>query len=148
METEHLIAKLREGGLKVTPQRLTICKLILSSGEHPTAEQIYEKVKKMYPTISMSTVYQTLHLLSQIGLLQMLRFNDGAARFEPDTSPHVNVICRKCGKIEDYRSESVEKLMTQISKELGLKPIGQLIEIYAYCDKCAKTHPTAKSNFH
>jgi len=139
MKTEQLIAKLRKSGFKVTPQRLVICEVILSSKEHPTADQVYEKVKKTHPAISLATVYQTLHLLSQIGLVQEMGFSDCVSRFDPDTSPHINIICRKCGKVEDYRAESVEKLWAQIIKELGFKPIGQRIDIYTYCDKCART---------
>jgi len=139
METEQLIAKLRESGAKVTPQRLAICKIILSSKEHPTADQIFEKVKKTHPTISLATVYQTLHLLSQIGMLQELGFSGCISRYDPDTSFHINVVCPKCGKIQDYKTEGMKRIWTQIIKELEFKPIGQRVEVYAYCDKCSRT---------
>jgi len=136
METEQLVTKLRSNGLKVTPQRLAVCEIILSSKEHPTTDQVYEKVKKKHPTMSLATVYQTLHLLSQIGLLQELGFSDCISRYDPDTSPHINIVCKKCGKIHDYKAESVGKLWSQIVKELGFEPIGQRIDIYRYCDRC------------
>jgi len=139
MKTEQLIAELRKSGFKVTPQRLAICETILSSKEHPTADQVYEKVKEKYPTISLATVYQTLHLLSQIGLVQEMGFSGCISRFDPNTSPHINIICQKCGRIEDYKTESIDKLWAQIIKELGFKPIGQRIDIYTYCNKCATT---------
>ncbi len=139
MKTEQLIAKLRKSGFKVTPQRLVICEVILSSKEHPTADQVYEKVKKPYPAISLATVYQTLHLLSQIGLVQEMGFSNCVSRFDPDTSPHINIICQKCGKVEDYKAESIDKLWAQIIKELRFKPIGQRIDIYTYCNKCTRT---------
>jgi Fur family peroxide stress response transcriptional regulator len=136
METEQLVVKLRSSDVKVTPQRLAVCEIILSSKEHPTADQIYEKVKRKHPTMSLATVYQTLHLLSRIGLLQELSFSDCISRYDPDTSPHINIVCKKCGKIHDYKAESVEKLWSQIVKELGFKPVGQRIDIYRYCDRC------------
>jgi len=139
METEQLVTKLRESGFKVTPQRLAVCKIILTSKDHPTADEIYEKVKKRHPTMSLATVYQTLHLLSEIGLLQELGFSNSISRYEPDTSPHINIVCVKCGKIEDYKAESVEKLWALIVKELGFKPVGQRLDIYRCCDRCAKT---------
>jgi len=140
MKKEQVIAKLRESGFKVTPQRLAICEVIFSSKEHPTADQIYQKkVKETHPTISLATVYQTLHILSQIGLVQEIGFSDCVSRFDPDTSPHINIICKKCKKIEDYKAESIEKLWAQIIKELGFKPIGQRIDIYTCCDECAGT---------
>jgi Fur family peroxide stress response transcriptional regulator len=138
MKTEQLIAKLRESGAKVTPQRLAICEIILSSKDHPTADQIFEKVKKMHPTISLATVYQTLHLLSQIGMLQELGFSGCISRYDPDTSFHINVVCPKCGKIQDYKAERIERIWTQIIKELEFKPIGQRVEVYVYCDKCSR----------
>ncbi|MEM2110698.1 MAG: Fur family transcriptional regulator [Candidatus Bathyarchaeia archaeon] len=139
METEQLIAKLRERNIKVTPQRLAICEIILSSKEHPTADQIYEMVREKHPTISLATVYQTLHLLSQIGMLQELGFNNNISRYDPDTSPHINIMCPKCGKIQDYKAENIKRMWNQIIKELGFKPIGQRMDVYAYCDKCLKS---------
>lgn len=139
METEQLVTKLRESGFKVTPQRLAVCKIILTSKDHPTADEIYEKVKKRHPTMSLATVYQTLHLLSEIGLLQELGFSKSISRYEPDTSPHINIVCVKCGKIEDYKAESVGRLWALIVEELGFKPVGQRLDIYRCCDRCAKT---------
>jgi Fur family peroxide stress response transcriptional regulator len=138
METRQLVARLRESGCKVTPQRLAVCEIILSSKEHPTADQIHEKVKKKHPTMSLATVYQTLHLLSEIGLLQELGFSNSLSRYDPNTSPHINIVCRKCGKIQDYEAESVRKLWSQIIRELDFEPVGQRIDIYRCCDQCAK----------
>jgi len=139
MRTQQLIAKLHDRGYKVTPQRLAICELILSSKDHPTADQIHQEVKKKHPTMSLATVYQTLHLLSEIGMLQELGFGDSISRYDPDTSPHINIICKKCGKIQDYKAESVGRLWSQIVRELGFEPIGQRLDIYRYCDRCQKS---------
>jgi len=99
MDDQQLITKLRSKGYEVTPQRLAICKLILSSKDHPSAEQIYQEVKKTYPTISLATVYITLDLLKKLGLVQELGFSDRSSRYDPNNSQHINVICPKCGKI-------------------------------------------------
>ncbi|MEM2320713.1 MAG: Fur family transcriptional regulator [Candidatus Bathyarchaeia archaeon] len=128
---------LEEAGVRVTPQRLAICEVILSSKEHPTADQIYEEVKKKYPAISLATVYQTSHLLSKIGLVWKVEFSDGISRFDPDPSLHIHVVCLKCRKVEDYRSESVNRLWAELVKELGFKPLGQRIDIYTYCKECS-----------
>ena len=136
MKMQQLIAKLHDKGYKATPQRLAICKFILSSKNHPTADQIYQEVKKKHPTMSLATVYQTLHLLSEIEMLQELGFSDGISKYDPDISPHINIVCKKCGKIQDHKTESVGRLWSQILGELGFEPIGQRIEIYRYCDQC------------
>ena len=138
MKDQQLITKLREKGFKVTPQRLAICQFVLSSKEHPKVEQVYEAVQKQHPTISLATVYQTLHLLTKIGLLQELGFNGGSSRYDPNISPHLNIVCKNCGKIQDYESESVMEFLSQIDKELKHRIIGQNLEIYTYCDQCKK----------
>ena len=138
MTTHQLITKLHEKGLKkVTPQRLAICEFVLSSKEHPTVEQVYQAVRKKYPTLSLATVYQTLHLLTEIGMLQELGTRDRISRYDSDTSPHINIICQNCGAIQDYKSKSVEEFLSQITGELKRPLIGQHLEIYSYCDQCS-----------
>ena len=139
MKNQQLIAKLREKGFRVTPQRLAICEFVLSSKEHPTVDQVYQVAQKKHPTLSLATVYQTLHLLTEIGMLQELGFSDGISRYDPKSSPHINIVCRNCGKIQDYESESVRRFLSQITVELKRTLIGQHLEIYTYCDQCEKS---------
>ena len=140
MPTQQLITKLHEKGVKkVTPQRLAICEFVLSNKEHPTVERVYQAVQKKYPTISLTTVYQTLHLLTEVGMLQELGFRDGAIRYDPDTSPHINLVCQNCGMIQDYKSDSVQKFLSQITDELKRPLIGQHLEIYTFCDRCKQS---------
>jgi len=147
MSTSELIVKLHEKGFKkVTPQRLAICEFILSSKKHPTVEQIYETVQKKYPTLSIATVYQTLHLLTEIGMLQELGFRSGISRYDPNTSPHINIVCQNCGNIQDYTSESFKTLWFQIIEDLGFKPLGQRLDIYRYCDQCQKSEDKYETN--
>jgi Fur family peroxide stress response transcriptional regulator len=136
MKNQQLIHKLRERGFRVTPQRLAICEFVLSSKEHPTVDQVYRVVRKESPTLSLATVYQTLHLLTEMGMLQELGFSDGVSRYDPNNSPHINIVCKNCGKIQDYESESVRSFLSQIAGELKRTLVGQHLEIYTYCDKC------------
>lgn len=136
MDVEQIIAKFHEKGFKVTPQRLAICEYVLSRKDHPTTDMVYEEVKRRYPTLSLATVYQTLHLLADIGLLQELELSDGASRYDPNTSPHINIICKNCGMVEDYEAENVRKLWSKIIQSLGFEPIGQRLDVYRYCDQC------------
>jgi Fur family peroxide stress response transcriptional regulator len=136
MNTKQLMATLHEKGYKVTPQRLAICELALSSKNHPTADQIHQALLKKYPTVSLATVYQTLHLLTDVGLLQELGFSDKSSRYDPNVTPHINLICPKCGEICDYESKAVKELWSQIIGELKFKPIGQRLDLYRICDKC------------
>ena len=136
MDTNDVINFFREKGLKVTSQRLAICTFILSRKDHPTAEQIYQELRNEYPTISLGTIYKTLHLLQELGLIQELGFTEGSVRYDPDMELHINMVCSKCGKISDYKAENVEKLWSAIISDLGFKPIGQRIDIYFECNDC------------
>ena len=136
MDTNYIIKILREKGLKVTTQRLAICNFILSRKDHPTAEQLYQELRNEYPTISLGTIYKTLHLLQELGLIQELGFNEGSVRYDPDMELHVNMVCSKCGKISDYKAENVKKFWSAIISDLGFKPKGQRIDIYYECHDC------------
>jgi len=136
MNTKQLMATLHEKGYKATPQRLAICELALSSRNHPTADQIHQALLKKYPTVSLATVYQTLHLLTDVGLLQELGFSDRSSRYDPNVTPHINIICPKCGEICDYEAKAVKELWSHIIGELKFKPIGQRLDLYRICEKC------------
>ena len=77
LDTQKLISIFKEKGYKLTTQRLAICKFILGRNDHPTAEIIYQELRKEYPTISLGTIYKTLHLLKELGLIQELGFWEG-----------------------------------------------------------------------
>lgn len=138
MDTQDLINVFRENGRKVTTQRLAICKFILSRKDHPTVEQIYQELRNEYPTIGLGTIYKTLHLLKELGVIQELGFNEGSIRYDPDMELHINMVCSKCGKISDYKTENVKKLWSAIISDLGIKPKGQRIDLYYECDDCKK----------
>jgi Fur family peroxide stress response transcriptional regulator len=106
-----------------------------------TADQIHQELTKKYPTVSLATVYQTLHLLMDMGLLQELGFGDKSSRYDPNVDPHINVICLKCGEIYDHEVKDVKKLWSQIIEGLGFKPIGQRLDLYRYCERCSKKAP-------
>ena len=142
MNTHIIINFLREKGLKVTSQRLAICSFILSRKDHPTAEQIFQELRDEYPTISLGTIYKTLHLLKDLGLIQELGFNNGSIRYDPDMELHVNMICSKCGKIYDYKTKNVKNLWESILSELNVKPVGQRIDVYYECDDCKDINST------
>ncbi len=141
MNIEQIIAKFHERGYKATPQRLAICEYVLSSKDHPTTDMVYLEVKRKYPTLSLATVYQTLHLLTEIRLLQELELNDRISRYDPNTSPHINIICKNCGMVEDYEAEDVDKLWSKIVDGLGFEPVGQRLDVYRYCDQCRAQQP-------
>ena len=144
MKDQELIDLFRENGFKVTTQRLAIFKYIKSRSDHPTTEQIYEALKNDHPTISLGTIYKTLHLLKELGLVQELGFNEGRVRFDPNMNLHINMVCTKCGQIKDYKSESFNSHWNELISSLDFEPKGQRIDLYYECEKCRNTHNKKK----
>jgi Fur family peroxide stress response transcriptional regulator len=138
--SDEIIRAFRIRGLKVTPQRVAIVKALLEIG-HPTAEEVYEAVKKEHPYISLATVYRTLKTLSRSGLVKELCLPNGATRYDSNIKPHVNIVCVGCGRIVDYESEDVEGVVSRIADKIktsGYKVLGFRLDVDVYCDSCRK----------
>jgi Fe2+ or Zn2+ uptake regulation protein len=102
---EELTRIFRSRGLKVTPQRQSIFRVLHNSTVHPTAEGVYDIVRGEMPTISLRTVYQTLNDLAAMGELQAIDLGTGSARFDPHTGPHHHLVCEACGKVHDVEAD-------------------------------------------
>jgi len=95
------IMRLKQIGLKVTPQRQAILKLLNGNRTHPSAESIYHEILKEYQRISFATVYNTLSKLSRAGQIQELDIDPSKKRFDPYLAPHYHFYCKVCGKVFD-----------------------------------------------
>ena len=133
------IEALRRKGYKATPQRIAICRIALKSKAHPSAQQVYDEVKKMYPTVSLATVYKTLEVLRDLDLVQEINFPKGQARFDPNMNSHINLICSKCGHITDLDDVTVEEITRKVAEAAEFKPTGQRMDVYGICRKCSGT---------
>lgn len=91
----------RRNGLKVTPQRELVFRILHGNDSHPTAEAVYAVAREAMPTISLKTVYQVLHDLADLGELQTLDVGTGAARFDPNVDGHQHLVCTSCGAVRD-----------------------------------------------
>ena len=135
---DRITESLRKNGYKATPQRISVARCILTSRDHPTAEIIFNQVQREHPTISLSTVYNTLHMLQDLDMLHELGFNDVGVRYDPNTKPHVNLVCRSCGRIIDVDEPLIEEALNHVEEKLGFKRSGQQIDVYGYCKRCSK----------
>ena len=95
----------RTRGLKVTPQRQCIFRLLHGNDAHPTAESVYAVARVEMPTISLKTVYQTLNDLASMGEIQQLDLGTGASRFDPNVDAHHHLVCTVCGKVRDLYAD-------------------------------------------
>jgi len=133
------IEALRKKGYKATPQRIAICRIALNSRAHPSAQQVYHEIKKIHPTVSLATVYNTLEVLRDLNLVQEINLPQGQARFDSYMIPHANLICLKCGKITDIDDTTIEEITKKVSATAKFKPTGQRVDIYGICQKCSDT---------
>jgi Fur family peroxide stress response transcriptional regulator len=133
------IEALRSKGYKATPQRIAICRITLNTRAHPSAQQVYDEVKKIHPTVSLATVYKTLEVLRNLDLVQEINFPKGQARFDSYMNPHINLICLKCGNIKDLDDATVKEITRKVAAATKFKPTGQRMDVYGICQKCSDT---------
>jgi Fur family peroxide stress response transcriptional regulator len=128
---------LRQSGLRTTPQRLAIVHEVFSRS-HPTVAEVYESVRGRFPTIGLQTVYNTLHIMTRRGLVAELPFSS-ATRFDSNMTPHANLVCRKCGTIDDaeFIPADLDALLRHITQATGFARDGQRIDVYGVCRSCA-----------
>ncbi|RUM29460.1 MAG: transcriptional repressor [Aquifex sp.] len=130
---EFFVKRCKETGLKITPQRMAVYEVLLKSDNHPTVEEIYEEVKKLYPYVSLATVYRTLETLENIGLVKKVCFWGNSARYDANLEEHHHLICEKCGKIEDIKLD--QKL--NIPREFhGYTTKSYSVNVYGVCPDC------------
>ena len=119
---ELMLRDLKRAGLKMTPQRMAIVRLFAGDESHPTAQDLFERLKADYPTMSFATVYNTLDALASAGLSGTLRLG-GAARFDPNVSSHHHAVCDRCGAVRDIPAETFgSKRAAPPSRSVPLSP--------------------------
>ncbi|VVB69304.1 Ferric uptake regulator family protein [uncultured archaeon] len=131
-----IIKALRGKGYRATLQRIAIGRFALRNHDHPTAQIIYREVKKVYPTVSLATVYKTIQILEEVGLIQELSLPKDQTRFDSDMEPHINLICLGCGNISDFEDPALPEIMAKVSAAEKFAVTGQRFDIYGLCQSC------------
>jgi Fur family ferric uptake transcriptional regulator len=127
----HLEQMCVERGMKMTGQRRIIARVLSESHDHPDVEELYRRSVKADPKISIATVYRTVRLFEEAGLLDKLDFGDGRARYEEATEAHHDhLIDMQSGKVFEFNDPDVEALQIRIAKKLGYKLVGHRMELY------------------
>lgn len=148
---EELISLFRANGLKATPQRHAVFDALYQDGSHPTAEAIWERVRRQMPSLSLRTVYQALGDLVALGELGAVWVNSGAVRFDPNVLPHAHFVCRECDRIFDVVASEAHLLSGHPgmagAATLGEDLVVQTVEIIfrGICDACRLGPPVSLS---
>jgi len=132
-----IISSLRKKGYKATAQRLAISRYALANRQHPSARQIYSAIRVTHPTVSLATVYKTLQVFRELGLLQQLTFPEQEARFDSYLTPHINLICERCGNITDAEDKTAQEIVN-IAKKTKFTVSSIRIDVQGICQKCIR----------
>ncbi len=138
METvEKLTTVLRNHGMKITPQRLMIFKVLEKNTSHPSAEEVYNKVKKIYPAVSFTTIYKTLETLRDIGEIKELIIDEDRKHYDPNIDIHHHYICSHCKKILDIFEDFSPHVKLPDSLKSDYTVTGFQISFQGVCKECA-----------
>ncbi len=119
-------------GMRMTDQRRVIAQVMEQAVDHPDVEELYRRASGIDPRISLSTVYRTLNLFEEAGLVTKHDFKDGRARFEPiPDEHHDHLIDIRSGKVIEFRNEEIEVIQDLIAKRLGYRLVDHRLELYA-----------------
>jgi Fe2+ or Zn2+ uptake regulation protein len=134
---EELTTLFRDQGLRVTPQRQAIFRMLYGDDGHPTVETLYESARAEMPTISLKTVYQTVHDLEAMGEVSLLDLGTGSVRVDPNVEhAHHHLICSNCGKVRDLPVELPE-LRVPARLRRGFSVSSVEVNFRGLCDDCA-----------
>lgn len=123
---------------RMTRQRQVIIEELRKVKSHPTADEIYRKVRRRLPRISLGTVYRNLEILSGSGSISKLDMAGRQRRFDGDVTPHYHVRCVQCQRVEDVMAEPDTKLEKSLTNARGYRIIGHRLEFIGVCPRCQK----------
>jgi Fur family ferric uptake transcriptional regulator len=132
---------LKANALKFTKQREAILSTLYNNPQHFTSENLYLLVKEKHPelNIGIATVYRTLSLLEENGLVSSISLGTEGKKYEIANKPHHDhLICTVCGKIVEFENEQIEKLQQQVAEENGFVLTDHLMQLYGVCSECQK----------
>jgi len=120
-----------EKGMKMTGQRRVIAKVLSDADDHPDVEEVYRRSSEVDPKISIATVYRTVRLFEEAGIVERLDFGDGRARYEEASEDHHDhLIDVQSGKIIEFHDDEIEELQRKIAEKLGFKLVDHRMELF------------------
>ena len=128
---------LREKGYRLTPQRMMVLEAIEASEDHISAEEIYAQAHSKYPYLNISTVYRTLELLKEEGLVAETDLGGGRFLYHPvGKARHHHLVCRKCGKVRDIEASVFGKLQDELASRYGFDAKFEHMAVFGVCEEC------------
>ncbi len=131
--------------MRMTNQREIILRELKKSQAHPTADELYEQVKKFMPRISLATVYRNLEILSDVGMIRKLEISGRQRRFDGETEEHNHIYCVECHRIDNLTIDDMQIELPK-GKTNGYTIVGQRLEVTGLCPRCQKKLNKSKTD--
>ncbi len=129
--TRNIIQRCSQSGLRMTEQRRVVAQVLETSHDHPDVEELYARALELDPRISIATVYRTVKLFEEAGILDKLEFGDGRARYEDaERDHHDHLIDMQTGQVIEFVDPEIELLQEKIAKRLGYQLKDHRLELY------------------
>jgi len=136
MDINNFIIDCKQNGLNVTYQRIAIYKALMENDNHPTADDIYNRVKEEYPTISLATVYKNLETLAEHNIITKVTHLHNQARFDGEIELHHHLICIKCKTIIDIKNNDFDQLSVPENLNVDFTILNHQVQFNGICKKC------------
>jgi Fur family ferric uptake transcriptional regulator len=131
-ETNRIEQECRAKGLRLTGQRKLIAHVLTEARDHPDVPELHRRAQMQDPNVSLPTVYRTVKLLEEAGIIERHSFRDGRARYEQaDKTHHDHLIDLASGRVIEFTSPEIERIQAEIARALGYRLVGHRLELYA-----------------
>lgn len=137
VELRALAEYLEQHNLKHTKQREVVLATFLEAKRHVSSEDLYQVVREKHPNVGYTTVYRTMKLLVEAGLATERHFDDGITRYEIEQEHHDHLVCIKCGKIQEFECDMIERTQREIAARYDFRVLRHRHELYGHCAECA-----------
>ena len=134
--SKQIIDRLRAAGHKITPPRLAVLEVIEQEGEHLNPAEILTRAQAIYPALGRATVYRTLELLTQLGIVRPIYVGEYGPTYIRAEGGHHHLVCSTCGIVIDFDQCAAEQMTQELSERFGFQIKSHLLEFYGLCERC------------
>lgn len=136
--------RFREVGLRLTPQRLAVLRALILSGDHPSPEALFARVRAELPSLSLATVYKALEALTRFGLARGVPVTGNTKRYDANLEPHHHLLCIRCHAVQDSYDRRLDRIAPP-RRLPGFRPSGVSVQIHGLCSACARAARASQS---
>jgi Fe2+ or Zn2+ uptake regulation protein len=131
-----LVERLRTAGYKITPPRLAVLEVIQQKGEHLNPNEVLEQAKAIHPALGRATVYRTLELLTQLGIVRPIYVGESGPTYIRADGNHHHLVCARCGMVVDFDRCVADEMTEELTTRFGFAITSHLLEFYGFCPDC------------